>query len=232
MSRNTGGGDNGAKLAFVYCSGTWVHGDSEERVNDLTPVAMADSPTQPIELVAWRADFEKEVLAASDVLDVLIIRPGLVYGGCSAMWNPIFSPLLHGVKNNLKSVKVSVDATARPGLIHVMDVAAAFCLTVEKLPLLVGDGNGGVYPVFDIVARQETMKDIVLKAASELGFKGPVEFVGTGKDLFMKAMCCSGNVDCGRAKGMLEWWPRREGFVEGMAVFARAWEASVEGKGE
>jgi nucleoside-diphosphate-sugar epimerase len=74
-----------SKLGFIYTSGTWVHGSSNAQVNDLTPVAQPNSPTQPAKLVAWRTKLEQEVLAASDVLDVMVVRPALVYGRSNAI---------------------------------------------------------------------------------------------------------------------------------------------------
>jgi nucleoside-diphosphate-sugar epimerase len=214
------------KLGFIYCSGTWVHGSSLEPVNDLMPVGSPRSANQPPDLVAWRPELEREVLGAKDVLDVMVVRPALVYGRSCAIWTSLFEPLYSASKagdGDGDVLRVAADPNARPGLVHVDDVASAFHAAVEKLPLLAGTG---VYPVFDLQTSQECMRDILGKAAREMGFKGRVELVGAGEDLFMKAMSTSGSCSSGRAKTLLGWTPRREGFVEGMGVFVKAWEAS------
>jgi nucleoside-diphosphate-sugar epimerase len=193
------------KLGFIYCSGTWVHGSSE--------------------LVAWRTKVEKSVLAARDVLDVMIIRPALVYGRSCAIWTSFFEPLYEAVQSQSlpDTVRVPADEDSRPGLVHVDDVASGFHAAIEKLNIIAGTG---VYPVFDLQTSQESMNDILRAAARELGFKGNLELVGVGEDLFAKAMCANGSCSSGRAKSLLGWAPKREGFVEGMGVFVKAWESS------
>jgi nucleoside-diphosphate-sugar epimerase len=213
------------KLGFIYCSGTWVHGSSHSPVNDLMPVGTANAPTPPAELVAWRTEVEKIVLAARDVLDVMVIRPALVYGRSCAIWTSLFEPLYKAAHSQSppETVRVPADEDSRPGLVHVDDVASGFHAAIENLNVIAGTG---VYPVFDLQTSQESMKDILSAAARELGFKGKVELGGAGEDLFARAMCTNGNSSSGRAKSLLGWAPRREGFVEGMGVFVKAWEAS------
>lgn len=213
------------KLGFIYCSGTWVHGSSHVPVNDLMPVGTPNAPAPPAELVAWRTKVEKSVLAARDVLDVMIIRPALVYGRSCAIWTSFFEPLYEAVQSQSlpDTVRVPADEDSRPGLVHVDDVASGFHAAIEKLNIIAGTG---VYPVFDLQTSQESMNDILRAAARELGFKGNLELVGAGEDLFAKAMCANGSCSSGRAKSLLGWAPKREGFVEGMGVFVKAWESS------
>jgi nucleoside-diphosphate-sugar epimerase len=216
----------GVKLGYIYCSGTWVHGSSSEPVNDLMPVGTASAPTPPAELVAWRTEIEKEVLNARDVLDVIVIRPALVYGRSCAIWTNLFEPLLQAATGESDGsdavVKVEADEESRPGLVHVDDVASGFHAAVDKLPLISGTS---VYPVFDLQTSQESMRDILAAAARELGFRGKVELAGSGNDLFARAMSTTGNCSSGRAKTVLGWEPKREGLVERMDVFVKAWEA-------
>lgn len=58
----------GAKLGFVYTSGTWVHGSSNERCSILDPVGTEYAKAKPPRLVAWRPQMERYVLGARDVL--------------------------------------------------------------------------------------------------------------------------------------------------------------------
>jgi nucleoside-diphosphate-sugar epimerase len=211
------------KLGFIYCSGTWVHGSSNEPVNDLMPVGTSSAPFPPTEITAWRPELEQAVLASSDVLDVMVVRPALVYGRSCAIWNSFFEPIYAAATQGAKSVEVKADPESRPGLVHVDDVATGFHAAIEKLPIIAGTG---VYPVFDLQTSQEGMRDVLEAAARELGVKGKVELVGAGEDLFMRAMSVSGNGSSGRAKSILGWEPKRYGFVQGMDVFAKSWVAS------
>lgn len=214
-----------AKLGFIYTSGTWVHGSSTEPVNDLTPVGVALAPTQPPKLVAWRPPLEREILAASHILDVVIMRPALVYGGAGSIWTILFQPLLEATKVEADTVSVKAEPDSMPGLIHVDDVASAFQAAVEKLPLISGTG---VYPVFDLVTSQESMRVVLETAAKALGFHGRVHMAGTEGDLFAEAMNTSLNGSSSRAMQLLGWQPKRFGLVQRMDLYASAWAASRE----
>ncbi|GAM36796.1 hypothetical protein TCE0_018r06172 [Talaromyces pinophilus] len=216
---------NGPKLGYIYCSGTWVHGSSERPVTDLDLVG-PDSQTPPEELSAWRVALEKEVLASSDILDVMIIRPALVYGRESTIWAPYFMPVLQAARNKtLSPIEIPLVENSRPGLIHVDDVATAFQKAVEKLPMIAGVR---IYPVFDLVTSQESMRDIFDALALCSGYAGTIQLVGHGGDSFSKAMSATFNGTSARAELLLEWRPRRlGGFRKDMSIYAMAFEASL-----
>jgi nucleoside-diphosphate-sugar epimerase len=211
------------KLGFIYASGTWVHGSSNSPVNDLTPVGLPNSPDQPPTLVSWRPVFERQVLAASEVLDTMVMRPALVYGRSCDIWSTFFQVLFNAASSGPSTVSVGLDPESIPALVHVDDVASAIHAAVDKLPLISGTG---VYPVFDLMTSQESMRDIMVAAAREFGFKGEVVLSGTGGDLFADAMSVTGNLDSGRAKQLLGWLPKRVGFVGDMDRIAGAWVAA------
>jgi nucleoside-diphosphate-sugar epimerase len=211
----------GPKLGFVYTSGTWVHGSSLSPITDLDPVGKTLSPTQPPSLVAWRPAMEQSVLRAKDILDVVVVRPGLIYGRSSAIWKSFFDPVVEGAKAGLPSVQVPLQ-TGRPNLVHVDDTAEGLHRAVDKLPLLAGTG---VYPVFDLVGQTESMQDVFDAFAIAIGYKGKVELVGAGENAFAEAMSTSGSNSSGRAKSLLEWQPRRTAFAADMAVYAAAFAA-------
>ena len=75
-----GPGGRGSKLGFVYMSGTWAHGSSHYSVNDLEPVGMGGVKVDLLQLLAWRVQMERDMLAVTDVLDVVVVRPALMYG--------------------------------------------------------------------------------------------------------------------------------------------------------
>ncbi|GFF41927.1 hypothetical protein IFM58399_06438 [Aspergillus lentulus] len=215
-------GVKGPKLGFIYCSGTWVHGSSSQAVNDLSVVDLAPSPAP--ELVAWRRDLEKQILNAADVLDVMILRPALIYGRELTIWSSFVTPLLNAARTGeTTSIEIPLEADARPGLVHVDDVARAFQCATAKLPCVSGTG---VYPVFDLVTSQEGMREIFESMSVCWGFKGTVTLKGAGEDKFAKAMSTTFRGSSARAEQLLGWRPRRlGGFVKDMNVYAAAFAA-------
>lgn len=216
-------GTSGAKLGFIYCSGTWVHGSSEKAVSDLDIVG-PDAATPPPELVAWRVDLENAVLASNSVLDVMILRPALVYGRQPAVWSSFITPVFEATRNKTtEPVQVPLDPKSRPGLIHVDDSATAFVNAVEKLPLIAGSG---VYPVFDLVTNQESMREIFIALAACWGYEGEVQLVGHGDDIVRKAVSTTFRGSSARAEQLLGWQPKRlGGFVKDMDIYAASFAA-------
>lgn len=216
-------GVKGPKLGFIYCSGTWVHGSSNKAVNDLDPVG-DDAQTPPQEQVTWRVEMEKSVLQAADVLDVIILRPALIYGREGTIWAPFIMPVLEAArKGSMSPVEIPLHPDSRPGLIHVDDAARGFVKAIEKVHLLSGTG---VYPVFDLVTSQESMREIYEALKACWGFMGEVVLKGYGRDIFAKAMSASLRGSSARAKQLLDWQPTRlGGFVQDMDIYAAAFVA-------
>lgn len=210
------------KLGFIYTSGTWVHGSSHVPKNDLYPVGMPEDPNQPPTLLAYRPGLERKVLAASDFLDTMVVRAALVYGRSCDIWTTYFDIISKATSSQASSVSISLDPNSRPALIHVDDVASGLHAAVSKLPLISGTG---VHPVFDLATSKENMRDVMVAAAREMGFKGEVVLSGAGGDLFSQAMSVTANLSSGRAKELLGWQPKRTGFVESMDQVAGAWLA-------
>ncbi|KAM0426426.1 hypothetical protein ACHAPT_008473 [Fusarium lateritium] len=219
-SYKTSGLHTGPKLGFIYCSGTWVHGSSEAPVNDLD-VAGGSAPTQPPALVAWRTDLENSILAASDTLDVAIIRPGLIYGRESTIWTPFILPLLQAARNGTSdTIQIPLRSDSKPGLVHVDDVTTGFKCAIEKLSIING---GSTYPVFDLVTSQESMRGIFDALAGVWKFDGKYELVGPGDNLFAEAMSTTMRGSSDRARQLLDWVPARtNGFIADMGVYAAA----------
>jgi len=212
----------GPKLGYIYTSGTWVHGSALTPITDLDPVGSELSPTQPPKLVGWRPAVEQQVLRAKDILDVMVVRPSLVYGRSHAIWKMFFDPVIQAATSGEKTVQIPMDK-GRPSLIHVDDVAEGLHCAVDKLPLLSGTG---VHPVFDLDGGSESMQEIFDALARVIGFKGEVQLVGSGDNDFAKAMSTSVNNTADRAKTILGWQPKRAGLVDGMEMYAGAFIAS------
>ena len=167
---------------------------------------------------------EREVLAARKVLDVVVVRPALLYGREHDIWASFFGPVVAAAKAGAEIVRVPIREASLPGLCHVDDAARGLQRAVEKVALIAGTG---VYPVFDLVSSVESMRVIFDAAARVLGFEGKVELVGAGEDeAFAEAVQTSFNGSSGRAKQILGWEPKRIGFAARMEVYARAFVAA------
>jgi nucleoside-diphosphate-sugar epimerase len=166
---------------------------------------------------------ERDVLAARDVLDTMVVRLALVYGREYTIWSSFFKPILEAVKSIKKEVQIPLEAESRPGLVHVDDVASGLHC-VEKLPIISGYR---IYPIFDLVISTEPMTLIFETAAKVMGLNGGVELAAIEGDLFTEAMQTSINAGSSRAEQLLECRPKRIGFVAGMETFARATSAAL-----
>ena len=212
-----------SKPAFVYVSGTWVHGSPAEPVSDLHPVGSATwSKGTPLKVVEWRPRHEQKVLAARDVLDVAILRPGEVYGRGSWLFGAFFKPLIEAKREGVEKLVVPTTAEAAPAVVHVDDVADALVRAVER----VGGGGLGSWPVFDIFAEVVYMKTLMEKGQRVLGLKGEIEYQGHGGDAFMEAMAHEHQGSAARANMLLGWAPKRRNMLQDLKVLLKAFEAN------
>lgn len=224
LAAYTNNGMKGSKLGFIYCSGTWVHGSSDQLVSDLDiPAQGTDSP--PPELVTWRVPLEKAILESRDVLNVVILRPALIYGRESTIWSSLIDPLHKAARSNeIGPVSIPLESDSRPGLVHVDDAAKAFECAINVLPLI---SNTGVHPVFNLVTSQESMREIFDAMARCLRFKGYVQLGGPGDNAFFRAMGTTFRGSSARAQKVLGWRPTRtSGFVKDMDIYLSAFTAA------
>lgn len=212
----------GPKIGFVYTSGAWTYGSPKNRVSDLSPVGSASSEGKPATAVAWRPAHEQAILAARDKLDVAILRPHMIYGRGSWVFGLWWGTLAGAAKSeSVSSVEITSDADARPGLVHVDDVAAGFHAAIDGI-----NGQLGSWPVFDLLT--ETLPIGVIMEASKkvMGITAPLEYTGTHGNAFFEALSLVSNSDASRAKTVLQWTPRRREFLLNLPVYIKAWEAS------
>ncbi|TFY67336.1 hypothetical protein EVG20_g3978 [Dentipellis fragilis] len=147
------------KLTYIYTSGTWIHGDDRENVvSDTTPI------TNPVGLLKWRPALEQAVLNDT-VLNGIIVRPGLLYGGSASLLAPLFKSASEG------KVKWYGTPGGRYSVVHFDDVADLYVRVAEKAQLV-----GGM--VFDAVNNQtESVDDFLQKLIEVSGAGGPYEYV-------------------------------------------------------
>lgn len=221
----------GPKLGYVYVSGMWLHGSSHHTVSDEDPfVGTSAAQTPPVNMVAWRPEIERQVLAQEtrSALHTAIVRAALTYGGAGAIWTGPLSTLLRAARADPQpaTAQVKLDPHATAALAHVDDVASGIQAVIEKLPLL---ATSGVYPIFDITSQVESIPAIMQAAARVLGYKGAIELVGPDAgDVVSEAIGASVVADSGKAKTLLGWAPKRQGFLLGIEVYAKAWLAGFE----
>ncbi|KAH0544456.1 hypothetical protein FGG08_001353 [Glutinoglossum americanum] len=214
------------KLGYIYVSGMWVHGSSPEPVSDLSPIGVPGAPAQPVGIVAWRPAVERKVLAARDTLDVMIVRPAVLYGRNNPLWSFLFNPLLEAARDNRSAdVSVKADPEAMIPLVHLDDTVLGLHQAVEKLPLISGLG---AWPVFDLVTSRESLRIVVEAAGCALGFRGKVLCVGARGDAQAEAMSCSVRGDSSRARDLLGWNPKILGMVDGVEKYVLSFRAMSE----
>lgn len=211
----------GPKLGFVYTSGIMVHGSPSKRVSDLSPVGNSLAADRPAAMVSWRPAHEQAILAARDVLNTAIIRPGLLYGRSAWNFGPWWGPVAALKASGGKDLSVGADASVRVGLVHVDDVAAAFHAAVDRL-----DGRLGDWPVFDVVAETVSLADMMQCTLKALGLNADVKFAGTGGEAFLEGLGLRANGEAARAQTVLGWVPMRRAFCMNVGTYYAAWEAS------
>lgn len=211
----------GPKLAFIYTSGSFVHGSVESRDDDLSPVGTSMAQDKPAAMVAWRPGHEQAVLASRDILDVAIIRPSNVYGRNSWVWSHAWNLVASATKDaSAIAIPVSPDTTIP--FTHVDDMAAAFLLVCERLP----SSRLGSWPVFDITAETVRATNMMEGVADVYGVdKSRLEYPGPGDNVYFQALALKTNSDSARARAVLGWEAQRKDFLLNLTKYVRAWEA-------
>ncbi|KAJ5103010.1 hypothetical protein N7532_003539 [Penicillium argentinense] len=212
----------GPKIGFVYTSGAWVHGSPGVRLNDLAPVGNVLAQDEPATVVAWRPAHEQAILAARDHLNVAIMRPYIIYGRGSWVFDSWWGPLAEAAKTGSDSVvKIPADISARAGVVHVDDVASVYHAAIDRL-----DGQLGSWPVFDVLTETISLVEIMENSKTVFQIHAPIEYIGSIGNPFLEALSISSKGDASRAKTVLGWTPKRTEFLLNLPVYIRAWQSS------
>lgn len=117
----------GPPLSYIYCSGTWVHGDNKvDRISDHSPIH------SPMPLTKWRLGVEqKAIRALSPSFTANVVRPSLVYGAPDH--SLIGMLLFKGAQTG--TITWYGDEDTRLATIHREDLGEAFRLVGEKVSL-------------------------------------------------------------------------------------------------
>lgn len=139
---------NGPPLSYIYCSGTWVHGNHLEGKLKFTPRFESQGLTlrsaepygstsdrapvdDPMPITAWRLIHEQRALAAGEEfskhLTVNVVRPSLLYGKSASITGLIFATAREG------EVKFAGTGRERIATIHCDDLGELFARVAEKV---------------------------------------------------------------------------------------------------
>jgi nucleoside-diphosphate-sugar epimerase len=193
----------GTGRRFIYTSGVWLYGNTGD-----TP---ADESTRlnPAEVVAWRAEVEREVLDASKAsAHTIVIRPGDVFGqrrGLPGM-------LLGNVRDG--AVEYIGDGDNRWPVVYVDDLAELYALALENAPA------GVIYNATGPTS--ERVRDLAAAAAESLGLSEtrsiPLEVARQKFGLFADALCLDQVVSNRKARTQLHWAPSSYTIYEDFGV--------------
>ncbi|KAF7800259.1 hypothetical protein EIP86_011506 [Pleurotus ostreatoroseus] len=197
------------KIAYIYTSGTWVHGDNRiDIVTDTTPI------TNPVPLVAWRPAVEQAVVTYP-ALRGIVIRPSMVYGYSGSILGIMFARAAGG------KVSWFGGPGARQALVHADDLAAMYLRAAEKAPLVAGT-------IFDAANdTSESVDDILTRLGELTGAEGPPEYVPPSNG-YEAACASSAIIRPYLARSLLDWQPHKPNVLDNLVVYYNAWKASVD----
>ncbi|MFI8851104.1 NAD-dependent epimerase/dehydratase family protein [Streptomyces sp. NPDC053499] len=191
----------GTGRPFVYTSGIWVLGATGASTAD------EDAPTDPIPIVGYRPDIERQVLAtADDGVRAGVVRPGIVHGRGGGI-----PALLVDLARKHKAPVVVGDPAVRWPMVHVDDLADLFAKVMEQAPA------GTVW--HGVSQSAVPVRELATAAGEAAGVSGeprvwPLDEaraeLGTQ---FADALALDQSVSGEQAQGRLGWRPRHPDAV-------------------
>lgn len=185
----------GTNKTFIYTTGTWLLGNTGDRVADET------ASLDPTPLIAWRAELEAQVLAAHDrQIRTIVIRPALVYGrggGIVAMM------VQAGRQSNV--VQFVGTGENRWTLVHVDDLAQCYVAALEKATA----GSLWVAADEQVVKLREIAVAVALAAKIPGQVQSwPLEDARGAMGAFADALVLDQQVSGMKARRILNWKPQ------------------------
>lgn len=195
----------GTNNTFIYTSGVWVLGHTGDKVAD------ENTPLNPHQLVTWRAEAEKKVIAgAQQGIRTVVLRPSLVYGHNRGIIGGI-------IEDAQKTGEINYvgDGENRWPTVHVEDLADLYVLAAEKAPQGGTLFNASHGPSIKV-------KEVAQQIAKSLGTPDkvrpvPVEQARTRLGLVADALTLDQQVDATKAQRELGWQPKRPNVLEDVA---------------
>lgn len=204
------GAQDGRVRRLVYTSGVWVHGDTGSQVAD------ESTALNPLDLVRWRPAHEDVAIdLAEHEVKVVVLRPGLVYGGSRGIFGGMFAEA-----HERKTVHYPGSGGQRWSLIHRDDLAEAYLRAIER-------ANGGErYIVTDgssFTARQ--IAEAIARVTGATVQSRDSDEMTRRFGLFGRAQLTSQRFDSSRIMRELGWTPQHTSFVDEVKHFDEDWQA-------
>jgi nucleoside-diphosphate-sugar epimerase len=201
---------DGRVRRVLYTSATWVHGHGDGGCAD------EHTPLAPLGVVQWRAAHEEIALdlAAHDV-QVMILRPGMVYGEHRGIIGGWFAEA-----HDTHTVTYPGDGSQHWSLLHRDDLAEAYALAYEhgaagERYLLADESRFTVKELAEAVAEATGSKTVSWPAADLVK-----TMAGYGEALLNDL-----SVSSAKARRELGWVPRHVSFVAEARDLWREWQA-------
>lgn len=122
-------------MGYVYYSGCWAAKESHDAptmVSELDKVGDGGVVSPALEW--WKPAVEEAVLKCEDVLDEVVVRPGIVFGAGDGLLKEILWPLVQGKREAHGSVQVLARENMEYAMVHREDLADFVVKLVEKVP--------------------------------------------------------------------------------------------------
>ncbi|MVU81674.1 sugar nucleotide-binding protein [Nocardia sp. ET3-3] len=196
----------GTGKPFVYTSGVWVLGATNGTVADET------TPTNPIPIVGYRPDIERQVLGLAEAgVRAAVVRPGIVHGR-----NGGIPALLVDLARKQEAPVVVADPAVVWPTVHIDDLADLFVKVVEQAQagtVWHGIGEAAV-----------SVRDLAAAAAQAAGVSGDPKvwpLAEARAELgapFADALALSQSVTGDAARARLRWEPKGPSAIDDLAT--------------
>jgi len=204
------------KASYIYTSGTWVHGGPAQRDGGI-PDERAPLG-ESAQIVAWRPSVEQQILTSQDV-NAIVIRPALLYGKTMSLFEPLFEAALKG--GTLEWMGAS---GSRYSTIHGDDLADLYVRVGEAAPICKGLTFDACNSISESV---DAILAALVKASGSAGYK-----YRSPANLFETAMTTEVLTRPSLGRALVGWVPKKMGFVDGMAIYWRAWVEGGKAEGK
>lgn len=187
---------DGSGKPFIYTSGLWVLGPTDEAVAD------EDAPVNPAAIVAWRAEVERTTVdAAARGIRSVVLRPGVVYGrGGGTPGGFVASGRKKGV------VRYVGDGAQRWPFVHVDDLAELYVLALDAPAGTVLNAAGPSLPAREVA-------EAAARATGARAEPWPLEDARARLGVYADALALDQQVSAERARA-LGWRPSRPSVLD------------------
>lgn len=202
---------DGRVRRVLYTSNLWTLGDTGGQVVD------EDTPLNPVQLVKWRTAHEEITLDLVDQdVDVVVFRPGIVYGESRGVIGAMFN-----MARDQGHVVWPGEGAQYWSLVHREDVAEAYRLALEY-------ARGGQRYILadDSVITAREVAEAVAAVAGVPAQAWPREEVVRTLGAFGEALMTSTRVSSARARRELGWTPRHRQFADEAPQLWQEWQDS------